>query len=201
MIAALAALDPRIWQAVLAGAFVAAGWIVTNWQTRREAAKLRAERTRDVHRALYAEIGATLTNLDSAGALDAHRDAVLTRLAEDPDFVPFVPREHGATVFDSIVAEIHVLPRVTIDPIVAYYSLLSAIASLVEDMRGDRFHSLPAERRAAVFADYIEMKKQALSFGQHATRVIALYAEGGKAAAEAGRLNSSGGAPSGRSPE
>ena len=53
----LAAVDVRLWQAVIAGAFVAAGWLVNGWQNRREAARLRDEKLRDVHRALFAEIG------------------------------------------------------------------------------------------------------------------------------------------------
>lgn len=198
---ALASVDPRIWQALVAGAVVALGWLVNGWQNRRDAAKLRAERLRDVHRALFAEIGATLANLESEAALDAHREAVVARMRAEPGFVPFVPREHGSTVYAAVVAEIHVLPRVTIDPVVAYYSQLSAIASIVEDMRGERFAALSAERQAAIFADYIEMKKQALSFGRHALALIATYAEEGKAAAERearARISSSGAGRSAR---
>jgi hypothetical protein len=196
----LGGIDARIWQAVVAGAFLALGWWVNGWQNRREAAAAKRERLRDVHRALFAEIGATLANLESEAALEAHRDAVLARMCRDPEFVPFVPKEHGATVFRAIVGDIHVLPRVTIDPIVAYYSQLSAIETLVEDMRSPGFRRLAQERRQAVFADYIEMKRQAFAFGNHALRLIDLYARAGKAAAEAARadISNSAAGPSGR---
>ncbi|MEX0370896.1 MAG: hypothetical protein AB3N09_09710, partial [Tateyamaria sp.] len=51
-----AAVDPRIWQAVIAGLFVAIGWIVNGAQNRRDAARLRREQREDVQRALGAEI-------------------------------------------------------------------------------------------------------------------------------------------------
>jgi len=178
-------IDPRIWQAVLAGAFVAAGWLVNGWQNRREAATLRRERLRDVHRALFAEIGATLSNLESDAALDAWRDGMLLRMDAEPGFFPFVPRERGDRVFQAIVAEIHILPRGTIDPIVAFYTQLAAIEMLVEDMRGETIKTLAPDRRRLIYADYIEMKKQALAYGAHALRVIDAFAQGGKNAAEA----------------
>ncbi len=171
--------------AVIGGAFIAFGWIVNGWQNRREAAHLRYERTRDVHRALYAEIGAHLANLQAGQGLQAHLDMMLARMEAEPDFVPFVPRDEPDQIFDAIVGEIHVLPRVTIDPIVAYYSQVKATAAFIDDMRGDAFARLSSARRAAMYQDYILMKQQADRFGEYAKRVIAIYAEKGQAAAEA----------------
>lgn len=177
--------DARIWQAVIAGAFLGVGWFVNGWQNRRAAADQRAERLRDVHRALYAEIGATLANLESEAALETHRAGIVARMQADPEFIPFVPREHGDRVFASVVENIHVLPRVTIDPIVAFYTQLASIAALADDMRGLRYPTLEPARRAAIYHDYIEMKKQAFAFGLHALALIATYARDGKTAAEA----------------
>ncbi|TDL81313.1 hypothetical protein E2L08_06485 [Palleronia sediminis] len=176
--------DPRLWQAVIAGAFVAAGWIVNGAQNRRAADRLRRERLRDVHRALYAEIKHNLANLDSAAALTEFATPVLQRIVED-DFVPFVPRERNDAVFRTVLPEIHVLPRVTIDPVIRYYSQLAAHDALVEDMRGDSFKVMEAERRAAIYADLIAIKIALVSYGEEATDVIAAYAEGGKPAARA----------------
>ena len=36
----VSSIDPRVWQAVLAGLFVAIGWIVNGAQNRREARKM-----------------------------------------------------------------------------------------------------------------------------------------------------------------
>ena len=52
----VSSIDPRVWQAVLAGLFVAIGWIVNGAQNRREATRLRREQREDVQRALVAEI-------------------------------------------------------------------------------------------------------------------------------------------------
>ena len=177
-------LDARILQAVIAGAFVAAGWVFNGWQNRKQEARLRAERLRDVHRALYAEIGSTLANLWGEDQLAADAGKVLDQMSADPDFVPFIPREHGDYVFNAIVADIHILPRRTIDPVVAYYSQIKALSAFADDMRGASFARLPQERRMAMYRDYIAMKEQLLKFGVYATAMIAAYAEGGNAAAD-----------------
>jgi hypothetical protein len=177
------AVDARIWQAVVAGAFVAAGWVFNGTQIRRDAARLRAERLRDVHRALYAEIGSTLANLWGAANLADEAEKLVKRMRADPDFVPFIPREHGDHVYNAIVADIHILPRRTIDPVVAYYSQIKAVAALADDMRGQAFRKMSQERRIAMYEDYVLMKEQLLQFGLYATAVIAAFAEGGDAAA------------------
>ncbi|PTW49789.1 MULTISPECIES: hypothetical protein [Rhodovulum] len=219
-----AVLDARIWQAIVAGAFVAIGWIVNGWQNRRVAAALRAERTRDVHRALYAEIASCLANLESPEALAAYRDAMAARMREDAGFVPLIPRERNDTVFRALVAEIHILPRVTIDPVVSYYSQLFAIEAMIADMRGERFRALEPERRIAMYEDYIALKVQAFHDGHFALRMIEAFARDGRkgamdeearitreiaagidtagaAARAASRISNPGAARSGRSPE
>lgn len=181
----LRGLDPRIWQAVLAGGFLALGWIVNGWRERRATRALRAERLRDAHRALFAEIEVFLANLWSEAALDEYCGQMVARMEMDAAFVPLIPRERHDRLFRALEAEIHVLPRVTIDPIVKYYAQLSAIEMLVEDMRGHTFGTFDASRRIAMYSDYIEMRKTALRFGRDANRLISVYAEDGKDAAEA----------------
>lgn len=180
----LSQIDPRIWQAVIAGMFVAFGWIVNGRRNRREARHLRAEKTRDVHRALFAEIRAYLSTLHSEQLLRDHGQAMVAKMQEDADFVPFIPREHVDGVFETILPQIHVLPRHTIDPIVAYYSHVRAIATLVEDMRDKDFKAMEPARRIAMYSDYITMKMQALTFGGNALGVIKAYELGGVEAAQ-----------------
>lgn len=175
-------LDPRIWQAVVAGGFVALGWLINGWRARREAASLRAERLRDVHRALYAEIGANLSNLVDAETLDRERDAGLARIAEAPEdapYVPFIGRESRDQIFQAIVSDIHILPRTSIDAVVPYYAQIAAISAIIEDLRGPTYASLSKDRRMQVYADYMAMKQQALTFGNHALRMITAYAAKG----------------------
>ncbi|MGC1503013.1 MAG: hypothetical protein WA782_02625 [Sulfitobacter sp.] len=177
-------VDARIWQAVIAGAFVSAGWVFNGWQNRRDAARLRAERLRDVHRALYAEIGTTVANLIGPQTLAAQGKEMIVLMRENPAFVPFIPREHGDHIFDAVIPEIHILPRRTIDPIVAYYSQIKTLAAHSEDMRGKGFTAMAQSRRIAMYEDYIAMKQQLVDFGLFATAMIKAYADGGDAAAD-----------------
>ena len=56
-------LSPQVAQAIIAGLFLAIGWWVNGAQNRRRDAMLRAERVRDVQRAVFAEIRAYLAML------------------------------------------------------------------------------------------------------------------------------------------
>lgn len=194
----LPAIDARIWQAIIAGGFLALGWVFNGWQNRRMASALRAEKLRDMHRAIYAEIGTHLANLAETGDLEAYAKGLAERIASEPDFVPFIPREANDHVFDRLLDQISLLPRHTIDPIVQYYSQIRAISALAEDMRGERYANMPPERRTEIYRDYIEMKKQALLFGEYALALITAYSSGGATAAraEAARLNTRAWGPS-----
>lgn len=196
-------LDPRIWQAVVAGGFLAVGWIFNGWQNRRAAARLRAEKLRDYHRAIYAEIGANLANLWDTPRLEGYRDRMVKRMEDDPAFVPFIPIERHDAVFDALIAEVHILPRQTIDPIVLYYAQVKSVAALASDMRAEGFAQLAQDRRIAMYRDYIAMKVQLLAFGRYANAMINAYSNGGAdaARAEARRLSSRAQAPSDRSGE
>ena len=172
-------LDPRVWQALIAGGVVAAGWLVNGWQNRREAARLRAERLRDAHKALFAEIRNACAEYWGEGEAERQSEMLLARMEAEPDFVPFIPREAHDLVFGSILPRADVLPRQTIDPIVAFYALVRSIAALGEDMRGDRFRRLEPDRRQAIYRHYIQMRTRALTYGQNAMRLIEAYSDGG----------------------
>ena len=177
--------DPRIWQAIIAGAFLAGGWVFNGQQNRREAQRERAEKLRDTHRAIYAEIDSNLSNLRDADALDDYCKTMVERMEQDAEFVPLIPRERNDRLYESITDRIYVLPRVTIDPIVMYYSQLATISAHVEDMRGVSFRTLSTDRKVLMYMDYIEMRKQALEFGRVANYLIDVYSKSGKDAAEA----------------
>lgn len=177
-------LDVRLWQAVIAGGVVAVGWVVAGWQTRREAARLRAEALRDAHKALFGEIRNACADLWAEGEADDHAAAVMARMRADPDFTPFVPREVHDRVFEALLPRLDVLPRQTIDAIVAFYALVGSIAALVEDMRGERFPTLESERRIAVYEAYVGMRQRAFTVGQNALKLIDAYARGGPTEAD-----------------
>jgi hypothetical protein len=185
-------IDSRIWQALIAGGVVALGWLVNGARERADARRLREERLRDAHKALFAEIRDVCASLWSEGRGEAEAEALVARMRADPDFVPFIPRETHGLVFEAMLHEIDVLPRQTIDAIVAFYSLVRSIGALAEDMRGARYARLDPERRIAILEDYGEMRRRAFAYGQGALTLIAAYSEGGATAAEAEavRLNS-----------
>ena len=199
-------IDVRIWQAVIAGAFVALGWLATAIFAEVGKIRDRSEKLRDFHRAIYAEMRPHLAALGSDSGLDAHADQVVARMQSDPDFVPFIPTETNDRIFKSLVAEIQILPRETIDPIVEYYAQLAVVAEMARDMRGDTFKSLSQERRILMYRDYIDLKKQVLAFGRFAIGMIETYAALGpmaarrKAAKEMGiaGISTPGAVPSGR---
>lgn len=183
-------LESRVVQAVLAGGFLALGWVFNGRQNRREATRLRAEKLRDFHRAIYAEIASYMDNLGSSEDLEAYRDDIVSKMQGDADYVPLIPRERSDEIFRALVAEISILPRVTIDPIVVYYNQITAIEELIQDLRGERFAALNVERRVRMYRDYIGLKLQAFEDGHYALRMIAAFSEGGRegAIAEEARI-------------
>lgn len=183
-------VDARIWQALIAALVVMSGWLVNGWRNRRSERRLRRARVRDVQKALYAEIRAYLTVLER-DRLDIYGANLARRIVEGGDgaakFVPFIPTERNTIVFEAIVAEIHVLPRATIDPVVLYYSQLEAISALIGDLRSPAYAEMGAKRRAQMYLDYISLKQEALALGHDALEAIEMYdvfGEGGVSAWE-----------------
>ena len=177
-------IDARIWQAVIAGGVVAIGWLVAGWQSRREAARLRSEKLRDAHRALFAEIRNACADYWDEGEADARAERLVERMQSDPSFVPFVPREAHDRVYVAMLGQIDVLPRQTIDSIVAFYALVGSIATLVEDMRGARYRTLEPDRRLDVYRSYVAMRRRAFVLGQNALKLIDAYSAGGPEAVD-----------------
>ena len=178
--------DERIWAAIIAGFVITTGWLTTAIFGELGKSRDKAEKLRDYHKALYAEIGNTLQVLWDRGKAEDEAEAMVERMTADLDFIPLIPREHHDFVYDSLVDEIEVLPRITIDAVVAYYSLIKSIAAQAEDMRGDVFRSpdMAQERRILMYRDYFETRKSAFAMGQFALRLIKEYADKGQPAAE-----------------
>lgn len=183
-------IDVRLWQALIAGAVVALGWIVNGWQNRAEARRLKEEKLRDAHKALFAEIRTTLAQFQETG--NDVTDALLEEMDRDPDFTPFIPLEEHDRIYRSLLPEIEVLPRATIDAIVAYHSVIGMLAGLASDMRASGFKDMAAERRAKVYRHYLQTRLRAFSYGEYALALISAYAHGGSdaAASEARRFSS-----------
>lgn len=177
-------LDERLWQALIAGVVIATGWLATAIFAEVERAAHKAERTRDAHKALFAEIRDVCAAYWSEGEASVEATALRERMRADPGFVPFIPREAHGRIYGAMLDQIDVLPRQTIDAIVAFYSLVSSVEALAEDMRGDRYAGLEPERRIAIYHDWTRMRDRAFGFGQRALQLIEAYSKGGREAAE-----------------
>ncbi len=203
--AALAALSfvfdfpTELWQALIAGLVIASGWLTSAIFSELARARGKSERMRDYHKAIYAEIGTALSALWDGGQSEAYVAQTIERMQADPSFIPFIPREQHDHIYNAIVGNIDVLPRQTIDAIVAYYSLTKSISALADDMRSDRFQTLSPERRMAIYSDYAQMRTQAFTIGQYALQLIKAFSERGAQGAVA-LINSRGAGPSAPSP-
>lgn len=202
--------DPRaIAAAITALATLLAaslGWIIAHRRdiaaearreeaARREARRLRRERRQDVTTAIASEIYAHLVQLQKLD-LDAHAEGVAARMLAEPGFLPFVPRESHDDVFRALVTEIHLLEAQVVPLVTVYYSQLSAIAMLAEDMRSGGFRAMPPNRRAALFRDFIAMKIEAAA---QARRALSEIGDGWPELAEQGmRSETQARAPDGR---
>lgn len=183
----LPSIDVRLVQPIIAGLFVALGWVVNGWGNRRQAKRLREERLRDYHKAIYAEIQHGLRVLWNQGEAEFHAAQIVQRMCDDPDYIPLIPNEEFDFVYTTLVEHIEVLPRVTIDAIVAYYSVTRSLHNHAQQMRGDYFRSdaLNQQRRVAMYEDYIVIRMTAFELGEHALRLIEEYAAHGPDAAKA----------------
>lgn len=166
--------DPRILQAVIAGAFVALGWVYNGWQNRRADHRRRLEKQDDIATALMAEI----THYRDALVffdLDEIWDQVQGRMARDPDYMPVIPSERNDTIFSAILAEIHILPEDVILPVTRYYNQVFAIEAIIADLRSDTMKKETVEARLGAYTDYISLKKQALEDGNSAIAALAQH--------------------------
>ncbi|WP_313137201.1 hypothetical protein [Paracoccus jeotgali] len=170
-------LSPQAQSAVIAGSFLAAGWWVVAWQNRRRDRKNRAERVRDVQRALFAEIRAYLAVLERDDIAN-YGAAMAERIEMEEGFFPIIPTEHNDAIFRAIVSDIHVLPRDTVDPVVLYYSQLNAISAMIADLRALDVERIGPVRAGAMYRDYISMKLGAAELGASAIKAILANMDG-----------------------
>lgn len=163
-------LDTVLIAAIVSAAVTALGWFASHWSERRLEAKRRDEKIIDVQTALLAEIESNLTRYGEID-LDAHLREMtgnILRKGVKPAFTPFVPRYATEIIFEVLLPDIHILPTVTIDDVVAYYKQEYKLRDLVEDLRGDRYGLLEPDRKALLYEDYVWQIKTVLVTGEQA---------------------------------
>lgn len=163
-------IGPVIVAAVISSLVTIAGWWAAAKQERGRDRARRAERILDVQTALRAEIRSHRHRLELFRLAEPFNSGGTN--SDDADFTPFIPREVGNIVFESIVGEIHVLPTHVIDPVILYYRQSSALAQLAEDMKNDRFDRLTATRKQSIYRDYLELGRYALVLADRAIEAM-----------------------------
>ncbi|WP_026380907.1 hypothetical protein [Afifella pfennigii] len=167
-------IGPAIVAAFISALVTIVSWIVSNRRERRLEAERRAERVRDVQSALLADIRSYRHRYFDTD-LDAHLAKVVGQMqaaTQEQPFTPFVPRENRSLVWASVARDVHILPIGVIDPVVLFFSQIETISALIEDLRSDRYWSLDAPRREAMYRDYILLRKYSVQLAEDAERAL-----------------------------
>lgn len=173
--------DPRVVAAMIGGAVVAGGWVVTHILGAARDRAARAERVRDVQGALYAEIRVHVATLKSQN-LPRYGADIEALILKGGNFFPVIPTEHNDRLFTAIVEDIHVLPFRVVDPVVRYYNQLATIGAMITDLRKLRLDRMDAVRAARMYRHYIEMKIEAIDLGEKAMAFLLAHLTGGSEA-------------------
>lgn len=142
--------------ALIAALVAVAGWLINAHIIRGHEHRRRKEKERDYQIALRAEIWPEWRlNKDFDAA--AHLAEIRTRYRMDDAYSVTVPIPPSMVVFEAIKTDIHLLPEDVIEPVVMFARQKAAVVAFAEDLRGDRFRSLPRERQMEMYADYIAL--------------------------------------------
>lgn len=169
-------ISPHAQQGVIAGVFIAIGWVVAARQNRKRDLALRDERSRDIQRALLAEMRAHVATLEEQRMDEAALRSVLTEMREH-GHAPLIPAQANDRIYVTILTEVHLLPQYIIDPVVTYYrriAVMNAFADAIQKLTpGD------GDRMVAMFADYLELTDAVREVGLWATQLLMASVFGG----------------------
>ena len=169
-------IGPAVTASVVSGIVTATGW----WASHRNSIKIevlrRAEKIRDYKSALDAEIVSNLGRfeaIDLAGHLSDMRGRFAAASTRGERYTPLVPRYATTFVFDSLLADISLLPNDAIDAVVRYYKSEHMLSLFVDDLRSDAFAARTNEIKCDMYADYIDIIGETMTLGRAARAVIA----------------------------
>jgi hypothetical protein len=144
---------------------------VSDGRERRAETRRRLDKIIDLQKALRAEVRSHLMQIEELD-LPAELSAMAARMDADPAFVPFVPRESHDAVYRAVIAEIHLLPTEAVEPVVLYYSHVSAMAAFADDLRSPAFAALHPHRRRLMYEDWIALKQRAIDRARSAVTAL-----------------------------
>ncbi|MBY6004355.1 hypothetical protein KUV62_10575 [Salipiger bermudensis] len=181
------AQNPRyLYQGLMAGGVVAAGWVFTflvqTW--REESARDKA--LNETLLALRSEVFDYLSDLlelwerpapDRASeearlkALiatmlghDARGRSVAQRIAEE-GYEPFVPSGKEPVVLTTLAPNLQLLPDDVMQPVIGFYTQLGDVQRLAQDLNGAAYRRLGRARRAEIYFDFEEVRLQTVRVG------------------------------------
>jgi hypothetical protein len=160
---------------VISSLVTVAGWFMALQHERLREAERRQERVEDIQTALLADIRSS-SHRFSGTDLDQNLKDIASRIGRAPPsepYTPFVPREPGSLLWQSVAGEVHILPNDVIDAVVVYFSQLETIRLFADDLRADPVRSLDAGRKISMYEDYINMAKYLVVLATEAEQVLA----------------------------
>jgi hypothetical protein len=129
----------------------------------------RKRRQLDLMTAIHAEIMAGTASTATQLTPDEQAYALSVSM-------PFASLDEADFVFQSIKADISILPTDVMQEIVLYYRLLSQAKSMIADMRNPIFRGLDEERQRKYLAEYIGLVRDQHIAGRIAIEAIEKYA-------------------------
>lgn len=166
--------DARIQQALIAGSFLAAGWLLTFFLRELSAHLAEVEKSEDLQETLRAEI------FDYSYSLDDDLEAAVTELelavaageAAGTPYHPYFPRVSEPVIFNALVGDIYLLPAKVTDHVVQFYAQLSDIRLMVEDLQSEAYRGLNATRRLQGYRDYLDIRATGAELAQDAVDAL-----------------------------
>jgi len=150
----------RLTQALLAGGVIATGWMVSF-----AVQELRAEQTRvtaetDLLLAMGAEILDVLldTNIQDRKKKTEQTLALIEAYAPRAPYYPFITTPKSSAIFDSLAAQIPLLPREALFKVVANHTQVRDVSALAGNLQREEIQALSKERRKKIYLDYSDMQ-------------------------------------------
>lgn len=172
-LAAIGIAEPTLQAAATQGVLVLIGlafaavvgalsYALSRRADRRLQRQWRAEKASDLQAALRAEVRSVWYELEDAGPSAALEAAMVDKIDEGrwtpPGFTPFIPKAAPSVLLEAIVSDLALLDDDVVEPTIRYYRQSMLVAHLAEDLRSDRFASLPADRKIEIVRTYFRLQ-------------------------------------------
>lgn len=162
--------------AVIAGAMIALGWLITFLISSYREAEARDQQRRDTLYALRGEIFALVDKLDNQKIRDnagkvqgkiANGDGVDENGAP-VEYFPFSTMESEPIVFEAVSSTVPALAEDTVAAVVRFYAEYTDMRKMIEDARSDDAKALSRERRVALHKQLTNRRISTLRWGLRA---------------------------------